>query len=88
MSRPVLHQSNKYLFASGLVVLVAGGALFPYWYSGRGVHIDRSKSLPDQAAVRGAYINSGSKDVGPDPKAGAYNVRKGGFVCVPRAAQV
>ena len=29
--------------------------------------VDSSKPLSGQAAVRGAYINSGSKDIGPDP---------------------
>ncbi len=35
---------------------------------------DPDKALPDSALMRGPYVNSGSKDVGPDPKAGTYEV--------------
>jgi hypothetical protein len=30
------------------------------------VQVDGSKAMPPNSAIRGAYINSGSKDVGPD----------------------
>ena len=31
------------------------------------------KALNNDAIIRGAYINTGSKDIGPDPKAFTYN---------------
>ena len=33
------------------------------------------KAINADAAIRGAYVNSGSKDIGIDPKAGTYGRR-------------
>lgn len=30
------------------------------------LQVDGSKGLPAQASMRGAYMNTGSRDVGPD----------------------
>lgn len=34
------------------------------------VQVDLNKALPSQAGIRGPYVNTGSKDVGPDPNFG------------------
>ena len=43
--------------------------------------IDPAKPYSGQAAVRGAYINSGSRDIGPDPV--KYNQDKGELASTP-----
>nr|DAD39097.1 TPA_asm: hypothetical protein HUJ06_013420 [Nelumbo nucifera] len=52
------------IVASGLVAFVAAGLAFPFLFT-KPV-IDSSKPLPPQATFRGPYINTGSRDLGPD----------------------
>ncbi|KMT01764.1 hypothetical protein BVRB_9g210480 [Beta vulgaris subsp. vulgaris] len=57
------------IVAAGLVVFAAGGLAFPFYMalsSKKQPVIDSSKPLPPQATFRGPYINTGSRDVGPD----------------------
>ena len=56
--------------ALGLGAFTTLCALFPLWYSQRfiGKNLQRSKEpLTGSQVIRGAYINTGSKDAGPDP---------------------
>ncbi|MCL7049933.1 hypothetical protein MKW94_014928 [Papaver nudicaule] len=53
---------------TGLVVFAAAGLAFPFYMEG---HQDSSKPLPPQATFRGPYVNTGSRDVGPD--SGSYS---------------
>ncbi|XP_030521048.1 uncharacterized protein LOC115734418 [Rhodamnia argentea] len=54
--------------ASGLVAFVAAGLAFPFYMASSRANpvIDSSKPLPPQATFRGPYINTGSRDIGPD----------------------
>ncbi|KAL3752401.1 uncharacterized protein LOC104434040 [Eucalyptus grandis] len=56
--------------ASGLVAFAAAGLAFPFYMASRSSQanpvIDASKPLPPQATFRGPYINTGSRDIGPD----------------------
>eukprot|EP01018_Ginkgo_biloba_P020359 Gb_41507 [translate_table: standard] len=56
------------LLATGLGLFAAGGLAFPFilGVSRRNPVIDPSKPLPPQATFRGPYINTGSRDIGPD----------------------
>ncbi|KAJ8768169.1 hypothetical protein K2173_021109 [Erythroxylum novogranatense] len=58
------------IVATGLVAFAAAGLAFPFYIasSKRGPVIDSSKPLPPQATFRGPYINTGSRDIGPDPQ--------------------
>ncbi|KAJ6395291.1 hypothetical protein OIU77_020535 [Salix suchowensis] len=54
----------------------SAGLAFPFYMaSSRGKPvIDPSKPLPPQATFRGPYINTGSRDIGPDPGASPKEV--------------
>ncbi|KAL5709722.1 hypothetical protein ACHQM5_020379 [Ranunculus cassubicifolius] len=56
------------VLATGLVVFAAAGMSFPFYMATKGNKpvIDSSKALPPQATFRGPYINTGSRDIGPD----------------------
>ncbi|OMO84388.1 hypothetical protein CCACVL1_10831 [Corchorus capsularis] len=60
-------RARNIIVAGGLLAFAAGGLAFPFYMatSKRPV-IDSSKPLPPQATFRGPYINTGSRDVGPD----------------------
>jgi hypothetical protein len=53
----------------GLVIFGTGMALFPLWYTKSAAPQLTYKEGPlaPQATIRGAYINTASKDVGIDP---------------------
>ncbi|KAJ3679949.1 hypothetical protein LUZ60_016227 [Juncus effusus] len=55
--------------ATGLVIFAGGGLAFPFYFvkSKNKPVIDSTKALPPQATFRGPYINTGSRDIGPDP---------------------
>ncbi|KAI3839942.1 hypothetical protein MKX03_020430 [Papaver bracteatum] len=63
--------SRNAVVATSLVVFAAAGLAFPFYMAtsrrdnGMPV-IDSSKPLPPQATFRGPYVNTGSRDVGPD----------------------
>nr|DAD28612.1 TPA_asm: hypothetical protein HUJ06_030080 [Nelumbo nucifera] len=56
------------IVASGLVAFAAAGLAFPFLFVTTKTKpvIDSSKPLPPQATFRGPYINTGSRDIGPD----------------------
>ncbi|KAJ4977680.1 hypothetical protein NE237_008460 [Protea cynaroides] len=69
-------QLRNAIVATGLVAFAAAGLAFPFFFvkSKSKPIIDSSKPLPPQATFRGPYINTGSRDIGPDhgtyPKGG------------------
>ncbi|KAF5191232.1 transmembrane protein [Thalictrum thalictroides] len=56
------------VLATGLVAFAAAGLYFPFYMATAGNKpvIDSSKPLSPQATFRGPYINTGSRDIGPD----------------------
>ncbi|KAM1040484.1 hypothetical protein TB2_029325 [Malus domestica] len=60
-------RSRNAIVATGLVIFAAAGLAFPFYMaSSPKPVIDPSKPLSPQATFRGPYINTGSRDVGPD----------------------
>lgn len=56
------------LLAAGLVLFGAGMAAFPMLYVKTGPSLaNREGPLAGQDIIRGAYVNTASKDVGIDP---------------------
>ncbi|CAG7892130.1 unnamed protein product [Brassica rapa] len=61
--------SRNVIVATGLVVFASAGLAFPFYprsSSSKKPVIDPTKPLPPQATFREPYINTGSRDVGPD----------------------
>ncbi|KAG7010668.1 hypothetical protein SDJN02_27463, partial [Cucurbita argyrosperma subsp. argyrosperma] len=55
------------IVATGLIAFASAGLAFPFYMaSSKKPVIDPAKPLPPQATFRGPYINTGSRDVGPD----------------------
>ncbi|MQM05775.1 hypothetical protein Taro_038592, partial [Colocasia esculenta] len=56
------------VLAGGLLAFAGAGLAFPFVLaaSKKKPIIDSSKPLPPQATFRGPYINTGSRDIGPD----------------------
>ncbi|XP_042067813.1 uncharacterized protein LOC121811087 [Salvia splendens] len=66
-----MSRKRNVVVATGLVVFASAGLAFPFYMaskSSKGPVIDSSKPLPPQATFRGPYINTGSRDIGPDSK--------------------
>ncbi|KAJ0084909.1 hypothetical protein Patl1_30556 [Pistacia atlantica] len=63
-----MNRARNVIVAAGLVAFAGGGLAFPFYMasSRKGPVIDSSKPLPPQATFRGPYINTGSRDIGPD----------------------
>ncbi|KAE8680417.1 pheophorbide a oxygenase [Hibiscus syriacus] len=61
-----MSRARNVLVASGLLAFVAAGLAFPFYMATSRKPVDSSKPLPPQATFRGPYINTGSRDVGPD----------------------
>ncbi|GAA0184843.1 hypothetical protein Leryth_002796 [Lithospermum erythrorhizon] len=63
-------RSRNAIVATGLFVFACAGLSFPFYMATRSSRatpiIDSSKALPPQATFRGPYVNTGSRDVGPD----------------------
>lgn len=61
--------------AGGLVLLITGGMSFPYYYmtSSRNLY-KQNDALTGSQQIRGAYLNTGSKDAGRDPGRCAHSV--------------
>jgi hypothetical protein len=55
----------------GLAVFIACGFSFPFWLhhhnASSGNHYTASKPLTSSQVMRGAYMNTGTRDIGPDP---------------------
>ena len=61
---------RNWLVAGGLVAFAGGMAAFPFAYKTYVLKYNLNfadKPLAGQNIVRGAYLNSGSKDIGVDP---------------------
>ncbi|KAL8496495.1 hypothetical protein ACS0TY_020267 [Phlomoides rotata] len=67
-----MSRKRNAIVATGLVAFVSAGLAFPFYMasksSSKAPVIDSSKALPPQATFRGPYINTGSRDIGPDHK--------------------
>ncbi|XP_028101943.1 uncharacterized protein LOC114301212 [Camellia sinensis] len=65
-----MFRTRNAIVATGLVAFAAVGLAFPFYMASKSSRmkpvIDSSKPLPPQATFRGPYINTGSRDVGPD----------------------
>ncbi|KAK7341918.1 hypothetical protein VNO80_24859 [Phaseolus coccineus] len=60
-------RARNLMVAGGLVAFAAAGMSFPFYMaSSKKPVIDPTKPLSPQATFRGPYINTGSRDVGPD----------------------
>ncbi|RAL46047.1 unnamed protein product [Cuscuta campestris] len=73
-----MSRSNRNaIVAVGLVAFAAAGLAFPFYMASRSSRstpvIDASKALPPQATFRGPYINTGSRDIGPDHRTYSKN---------------
>ena len=69
-------QTRKLLTGIGLLGVTALVASYPVYYVTRGPKVSLTEEpLSGDAIVRGAYVNSGSRDVGKDPKVGTYGRR-------------
>ncbi|XP_040994982.1 uncharacterized protein LOC121241322 [Juglans microcarpa x Juglans regia] len=65
-----MSRARNAIVAASLVAFAAAGLAFPFYMaSSRKPVIDPSRPLPPQATFRGPYINTGSRDVGPDHQA-------------------
>ncbi|KAK9158706.1 hypothetical protein Scep_005280 [Stephania cephalantha] len=56
------------VLATGLLIFAGAGLSFPFFFVSSKTKpvIDSSKPLPPQATFRGPYVNTGSRDIGPD----------------------
>uniref|UniRef100_A0A7N0U763 Uncharacterized protein n=1 Tax=Kalanchoe fedtschenkoi TaxID=63787 RepID=A0A7N0U763_KALFE len=65
-----MSRGRNVVVASGLLAFAGAGLAFPFYMatsrSNNKPVIDSSRPLPPQATFRGPYINTGSRDVGPD----------------------
>ncbi|KAF7119878.1 hypothetical protein RHSIM_Rhsim13G0101500 [Rhododendron simsii] len=65
-----MSRTRNAVVAAGLVAFASAGLAFPFYMASGSSKmnpvIDSSKPLPPQATFRGPYINTGSRDVGPD----------------------
>ncbi|KAL1323559.1 hypothetical protein HN51_033857 [Arachis hypogaea] len=60
-------RARNLIVAGGLVAFASAGLAFPFYMaSSKKPVIDSTKPLPPQATFRGPYINTGSRDIGPD----------------------
>ncbi|KAE9593166.1 hypothetical protein Lalb_Chr19g0136881 [Lupinus albus] len=60
-------RSRNVMVAAGLIAFASVGLAFPFYMaSSRKPVIDPTKPLSPQATFRGPYINTGSRDIGPD----------------------
>ncbi|CAI0452759.1 unnamed protein product [Linum tenue] len=63
-----MSRTRNLVVAGGLLAFASAGMAFPFYMAaGKSKPvIDSSKPLPPQATFRGPYINTGSRDIGPD----------------------
>uniref|UniRef100_A0A0D9ZGX2 Uncharacterized protein n=1 Tax=Oryza glumipatula TaxID=40148 RepID=A0A0D9ZGX2_9ORYZ len=63
-----MSKARNVLVATGLLAFAGAGLAFPFYFvkSKNKPIIDSSKPLPPQATFRGPYVNTGSRDIGPD----------------------
>ncbi|XP_056699153.1 uncharacterized protein [Spinacia oleracea] len=68
-NRKLMSRRRNAIVAAGLLAFATAGLTFPFYMASSSKKqpvIDSSKPLPPQATFRGPYINTGSRDVGPD----------------------
>lgn len=58
--------NGKLALAAGLCIAMVGLAPVAHMMFSPASRVDGNKGLPVQANMRGAYVNTGSRDVGPD----------------------
>ncbi|KAK6141722.1 hypothetical protein DH2020_024524 [Rehmannia glutinosa] len=66
-----MSRKRNFIVAAGLLAFASAGLAFPFYMatkSSRTPVIDSSKPLPPQATFRGPYVNTGSRDIGPDDR--------------------
>jgi hypothetical protein len=77
MSSKVKPKSRNGIFALALIGIAVVGFSWPMFYAQgqkrKEVTLNSPEPLPKQAAIRGAFVNSGSRDVGPDPNKGKFS---------------
>ncbi|WCJ41625.1 hypothetical protein M5689_022481 [Euphorbia peplus] len=63
-----MSRTRNIIVAAGLLAFASAGLAFPFYLvSSRSKPvINSTKPLPPQATFRGPYINTGSRDIGPD----------------------
>ncbi|MED6136943.1 hypothetical protein PIB30_060419 [Stylosanthes scabra] len=62
-------RARNLIVAGGLLAFASAGLAFPFYMaSSKKPVIDSTKPLPPQATFRGPYINTGSRDIGPDDR--------------------
>ncbi|EMS57284.1 hypothetical protein CFC21_107718 [Triticum aestivum] len=63
-----MSKARNALVVTGLVIFAGTGLAFPFYFvkSKNRPIIDSTKPLPPQATFRGPYVNTGSRDIGPD----------------------
>ncbi|XP_065864975.1 uncharacterized protein [Euphorbia lathyris] len=63
-----MSRKRNVIVAAGLFAFASAGLAFPFYMASSRSKpvIDSSKALPPQATFRGPYINTGSRDIGPD----------------------
>ncbi|XP_044955941.1 uncharacterized protein LOC123406985 [Hordeum vulgare subsp. vulgare] len=64
-----MSKARNAVVVTGLVIFAGSGLAFPFYFvkSKNRPIIDSTKPLPPQATFRGPYVNTGSRDIGPDP---------------------
>jgi hypothetical protein len=58
--------NGKLALIAGVCIAMVGLAPVAHMMFSPASRVDGSKGLPAQASMRGAYMNTGSRDVGPD----------------------
>jgi hypothetical protein len=80
--------SRNRMYALGLFVIASGFAIVPFSFQDRtqGNNLTtQAKPLTGSQIMRGAYVNSGSKDAGADPD-WQFDTKAGSFIYKGRAA--
>lgn len=85
-------KGSNLVVGGGLAILACGAALFPYVYTKRmkREHLNltqKHEALQGSQVIRGAYINTGSKDIGADPDWDWKNKTYKGIPINPEEAQ-
>jgi hypothetical protein len=58
--------NGKLALIAGVCIAMVGLAPVAHMFLSPASRVDGNKGLPAQASMRGAYMNTGSRDVGPD----------------------
>ena len=70
---PPPRRGGNSLVVAGLVLFGGAAAAYPVLYALKAPKPSLGdKPLNGDATIRGAYVNAGSRDVGPDPDAGKH----------------